>query len=57
MHADTCVLGRNFIRLHNTMQTASVTPYTLHYEAVHDITVVTATTAIQLTLTGRLSYW
>ncbi len=52
-HTDTCTLGRNFIKLYDTMQTVSIIPYTPKYEAVHDIPVVTAATAVQLQSSGE----
>ncbi len=52
-HADTCALGRNFIRLHDTMQTASVSPYSKQYQAVDNVPIVTGATAVQLPETGE----
>ena len=52
-HANTCALGRNFLRLYDTMQTVSVMPYSLRYKAVDDVPVVTAATAIQMPETGE----
>ena len=37
IHADTYAFGGNFVRLHDTMQTVSVSPYGNKYEVVHDV--------------------
>ncbi len=52
-HADTCALGRNFVRLHTMMQTASVSPYNNKYEPVNDVPIVTGATVVQLPKTGE----
>ena len=52
-HADTSVLGRNFIKLQDTMKTVLVSLYDAWYNVVTDLPIVTGATAIQLHLTGE----
>jgi hypothetical protein len=46
-HADTCVAGKNFIVLSFTGRECDVYPYSQQYEAVRNIPIVSAATAIQ----------
>jgi hypothetical protein len=44
-HADTCVLGPNFILLHYTGRECDVSPYTEVYESVKAVPIVSGATA------------
>ena len=44
-HADTCVLGRNFIIMHYTGRECDVAPYTDQYDSVKGVPIVTGATA------------
>ena len=44
-HADTCVLGKNFVVLEYTGRECDVTPYSDSYESVRDVPIVTGATA------------
>ena len=52
-HADTCVLGPTFIKLFDTGQRVSVSPFISSYNQIKDIPIVTAATAIQHHSTGE----
>jgi hypothetical protein len=53
-HADTCVLGRNFVVLSYTGRVCDVYPYSETYEAIKDVPIVTAATAVQDESTGEV---
>ena len=53
-HADTCVLGPNFIMLSDTGQTCTVNPYLSSYQAVNNIKIISGATAIQHHVTGEI---
>jgi hypothetical protein len=44
-HADTCVLGPNFVLLHYTSRECDVSPYTEVYESVKPVPIVSGATA------------
>ena len=44
-HADTCVLGKNFIILHYTGRECDVYPYTEEYEGIKGVQIVTEATS------------
>ena len=44
-HADTCVLGTNFIILHYTGRVCDVSPYSSEYESVKNVPIVSGATA------------
>jgi hypothetical protein len=44
-HADTCVLGKNFIILHSTGRECDVHPYTDKYEGITGVQIVSGATA------------
>ena len=44
-HADTCVLGRNFVILHYTGRVCDVSPYSSEYASVPDVPIVSGATA------------
>ena len=44
-HADTCVLGKNFVVLSYTGRECDVAPYTEQYESVTDVPIVSGATA------------
>jgi hypothetical protein len=44
-HADTCVLGPNFVILHYTSRECDVSPYTEVYESVTAVPIVSGATA------------
>ena len=44
-HADTCVLGINFIILHYTGRVCDVSPYSSEYESVKNVPIVSGATA------------
>jgi hypothetical protein len=45
IHADTCVLGPNFVFLHYTGRECDVSPYTEVYESVKAVPIVSGATA------------
>jgi hypothetical protein len=53
-HADTCVLGSNFILLSRTGRICDVYPYSDAYDAIKDIPIVTGATATQDEQTGEV---
>jgi hypothetical protein len=53
-HADTCVLGSNFVLLSRTGRICDVYPYSNDYEAIKDIPIVSGATAIQNEETGEV---
>jgi hypothetical protein len=44
-HADTCVLGKNFIILHSTGRECDVYPYTDSYDGIKGVQIVTGATS------------
>ena len=52
-HADTCVLGKNFIVLSYTGRECDVYPYSQDYEAIRNIPIVSGATAVQDRVTGE----
>ena len=46
-HADTCVLGVNFIVLEYTGRVCDVYPYSQEYDSVKDVPIVKGATAVQ----------
>lgn len=44
-HADTCVLGKNFVQLHSTGRECDVFPYTDEYDGIKGVPIVTGGTA------------
>ena len=53
-HADTCVLGKNFVVLHYTGRVCDVSPYTDSYEAIPGVQIVTGATAWTCPETGEI---
>lgn len=53
-HADTCVLGKNFVLLNYTGRVCDVYPYSKTYDAIKDIPIVTGATAVQNRETGEV---
>ena len=51
-HADTCVLGQNFVVLHYTGRVTDVYGYSKELGAIRDIPIVTGATAVQNSVTG-----
>ena len=52
-HADTCVLGINFVILEYSGRVCDVYPYSQDYEAIKDIPIVRGATAVQDQDTGE----
>ena len=52
-HADTCVLGKNFIVLHYTGRVCDVYPYTDTYDGITGVPIVTGATAWTSPETGE----
>jgi hypothetical protein len=52
-HADTCVLGKNFIITQYTGRECDVVPYSDDYEAVTGVPIVTGATAWTNQVTGE----
>jgi hypothetical protein len=52
-HADTCVLGINFIVLEYSGRVCDVYPYSQEYDAVKDVPIVRGATAVQDQDTGE----
>ena len=52
-HADTCVLGRNFVLLHSTGRVCDVFPYTDTYDGITGVQIVTGATAWTCPNTGE----
>jgi hypothetical protein len=52
-HADTCVLGKNFIILHSTGRECDVYPYTDSYDGIKGIQIVTGATSWTCQVTGE----
>ena len=52
-HADTCVLGKNFIILHLTGRECDVHPYTDSYEGIKGVQIVTGATSWTCQDTGE----
>ena len=52
-HADTCVLGRNFVILHSTGRVCDVFPYTDTYDGITGVPIVTGATAWTCPNTGE----
>jgi hypothetical protein len=52
-HADTCVLGNNFIILHHTGRECDVYPYTESYEGIKGVQIVTGATSWTSQVTGE----
>ena len=52
-HADTCVLGKNFIVLHYTGRECDVVPFTDQYDAVSGVAIVSGATAYTDQETGE----
>jgi hypothetical protein len=52
-HADTCVLGKNFIILHSTGRECDVYPYTDSYEGIKGVQIVTGATSWTCQETGE----
>jgi hypothetical protein len=52
-HADTCVLGINFIVLGYSGRVCDVYPYSQEYDAVKDVPIVRGATAVQDQDTGE----
>lgn len=52
-HADTCVLGVNFIIMEYSGRVCDVYPYSQEYEAITDVPIVRGATAVQNQETGE----
>ena len=52
-HADTCVLGKNFIMLHSTGRVCDVYPFTDAYDGIPGVQIVTGGTAWTCQETGE----
>ena len=52
-HADTCVLGKNFIILHASGRVCDVFPFTQTYEGIEGVQIVTGATAWTCPETGE----
>jgi hypothetical protein len=52
-HADTCVLGKNFIILHSTGRECDVYPYTDSYDGIKGVQIVTGATSWTCQATGE----
>jgi hypothetical protein len=52
-HADTCVLGKNFIIMHHTGRECDVFPYTESYEGIRGVQIVTGATSWTSQVTGE----
>ena len=55
-HADTCVLGRNFVILHSTGRVCDAFPYTDTYDGITGVQIVTWATAWTCPNTGETSF-
>ena len=53
-HANTCVLGANFIPLQYTGRTCEVHPYLSEYQAIPNIPIITGATAVTSQETGEV---
>jgi hypothetical protein len=53
-HADTCVLGKNFLLLEYSGRVCDVYPYSDEYQAVKDVPIVSGATAVQDNETGEV---
>ena len=57
-HADTCVLGINFVILEYSGRVCDVYPYSSEYNAIKDVPIVKGATAKYKTSSlGRLIFW
>ena len=52
-HADTCVLGQNFVIMEYSGRVCDVYPYSQEYQAIKDIPIVRGATAVQDQETGE----
>jgi hypothetical protein len=52
-HADTCVLGINFVILEYSGRVCDVYPYSQEYTAIKDVPIVRGATAVQCQETGE----
>ena len=53
-HADTCVVGKNFLVLHQTKRTVTVEPFSPDLGTVEEVPIVSAVTAYECDRTGRV---